>query len=198
MRSILRLAVLTASLSPFGLGPFGLGDVVLAQANDELFSELAMESVFEKTGISVSSETVAKPAESTSAERITGVSGLTQILKGAELEHRVEGDRVQMKFEDSGWEFPLTLKVDLERERILCDLSLVEIKKPESVDREAVLRLMAAGDPAQAAFFAFDPSEKLIQLRASLSSRNVTAAGLRADWRRLAQLADRQSKLWSG
>ena len=141
---------------------------------------------------------MAKPAENTKAERITGVSGLIQILKGAELEHTVDGESVRLKFEDSGWEFPVSLTVDSERERILCDLSLVEIEKQESIDREAMLRLMAAGDPSQSAFFAFDPAEKVIQLRASLSSRNVTATGLKGDLQRLARFADSQSKLWSG
>ncbi len=188
----MRLTIFLALLTTI------LGHGVSVRGDDELFSQVAMESVFEKNTESATREIAAKPAESKKIERITGVSGLVQILKGAELEPTSAGNRVTVKLESAGWVFPISFAVDVQRERILCDLSLVEIQTEATIDRQTMLQLMAAGDPSQSAFFAFDPTEKVIQLRTSLSNRNVTAAGFARDLQQLARFAESKSKIWAG
>jgi hypothetical protein len=187
MRFIFSFAILAASCCSTTFA----GDI------NDLFSELAMESVFEnETAESVVN--FATPAKATRVERITGVSGLAQILKGEGLEHTVKGDRVELRLERSGWAFPVTLQVDVELERILLELSLVEIGEGKSLDQAAMLKLLSGGNAAQSAFFAFEPTEKLIQLRSSMSTRNVSGAAFIAELDRLALFADERSDLWSG
>ncbi len=166
-------------------------------ANDDLFSELAMESVFEAKSSESELQKVAKRAESSSVNRVTGISALTQIVKAAELKHTVEDNEITVRLESAGWAFPVKLTVDVERERIIAVLSLVALPKKASIDQDKLIRLMSAGDASQSAFFAFDTDQNLIQLRASLANRNVTASSFSGDLARLARFADGQSELWS-
>ena len=164
---------------------------------DDLFSQVAMESVFEKSPASETAPTVARPAENAAISRVTGVSSLMRILKAADLTCQKVGDRVELELPSSGWVFPLSLRVDLASERILCDLSLAEIDEPSAIDGNSLMKLMSAGDPAKSAFFAYDVAGKRVHLRASLSNRNVTATGIRRDLGRFGQFADRYADLWS-
>jgi hypothetical protein len=169
----------------------------LLSANDDLFSQVAMETVFEKATGSESAENEAKRSEATVLSRVTGTAGLKQLLQGSQFEYEVNEGQLTLKLARSGWGFPVRLRVDVERDCILCDLSLVQLKDAKQIDHRVLLRLMAAGDPSKRAFFAFDPAEKVVQLRASFSNRHVTPSGLVRELEGLAQLADSRASIWS-
>lgn len=167
------------------------------RGSDDLFSQVAMESVFEKSPASDTTQTVARPTENTAISRVTGVTSLMRILQAADIRCKEVSGHVELDLPSSGWVFPLSLRVDVERERIVCELSLAEIDDPSAIDTNSMLKLMSAGDPAKSAFFAYDSTGKRFQLRSSLSNRNVSADGLRRDLDQLGQFADQYASLWS-
>ncbi|MGI9473721.1 MAG: type III secretion system chaperone [Rubripirellula sp.] len=168
----------------------------LVRSDDDLFSEVAMESVFAKSN-STTKKSVAAPSPTDQIDRITGTSGLTQVLKTAGFEPTTKDGKVTFRLEHGGWAFPAALRVDVESDRIICQLSLIEVAKDAKIDQTALLGLLSAGDPGKAAFFAFDREEELMQLQASLSNRSVIAREMANELRQLASFAGEKSELWS-
>ena len=183
------------SLFAFALFAATLLSLSAVRGDDDLFSEVAMESVFEKA-TAVKSD-VASQTELDSISRITGTSTLVRALKAAGFEPKQDSGRVTFPLEHAGWKFPVAMWVEIERDRIVCEMSLVEIAKDASIDQKALLELLAAGDAARGAFFAYEQSNRLIQLRASLGNRAITANRLKNDVGELAAFAESQSDRWS-
>jgi hypothetical protein len=184
MRFFLSFAVLVTSLSSFSV----------VRGEDALFSEVAMESVFEKK--LAATKNVASQSDLESIARITGISTLVRTLKAAGFEPQEKDGRATFQFEHAGWKFPVSLEVQVERDRIVCRFSLIEIGKDASLDHQVLLSLLAAGGATHQAFFAYDQAKEMIELRGSIGNRAVTATQLKADLNRLATLAESQSERW--
>ncbi len=162
-------------------------------AQDGLFSEVALESVFEK---SVAPDpSVATKSQWGKSNRITGVSSLIQALEAAGFKAKEENGRASLDLDHDGWNFPMTIGVQVDQDRIDFEMSIIKISDSKLVTTEILLSLLTAGDGRGAAF-AYDPGTKQIQLRASLPNRSVTAGGLKADLVRMATLAAKQSDVW--
>ena len=185
MRYLFTFAVLAASLC----------EVTFLRAEDSLFSEIAMESVFEKTATPTTS--VASISDGATLDRITGVSSLMLALKAAGFESKQVDHRATIQIDHAGWKLPVTLEVDIEQDRILCEMSLIEIKDITTVDSKTLLGLLASGDAAGGAFFAYDAKTKLIELRSSFQNRAITARQLKADLVHLASIAEKHADVWS-
>ncbi|WP_442505918.1 type III secretion system chaperone [Novipirellula sp. SH528] len=165
------------------------------QADDSLFSEVAMESVFEKQVATV--KDVATISDGETMQRIVGVSSLIQVLKAAGFEPSEEQGSATFKLNHAQWIFPVSMTVFVDEDRIACEMSLVKMEDDASFDKETLLKLLVSNTATQGGYFAFDQENKRIQLRVSLSNRAVTARQLKADLSQLAILAERKSDIWS-
>ncbi|GAA4449521.1 hypothetical protein [Novipirellula rosea] len=164
-------------------------------ADDSLFSEVAMESVFEKQVATV--KDVATISDGETMQRIVGVSSLIQVLKAAGFEPSEEQGSATFKLNHAQWIFPVSMTVFVDEDRIACEMSLVKMEDDASFDKETLLKLLVSNTATQGGYFAFDQQNKRIQLRVSLSNRAVTARQLKADLTQLAILAERKSEIWS-
>jgi hypothetical protein len=186
MRFFLVATVLAASCATTAMG----------RANDDLFSEVAMESVF-ATPTATSEKSVASPSTVKQIDRITGTSGLTQILKTAGFSPTAKDGKVQFRLQEGGWAFPTVVRVDVERDRLVCQLALIELNRTAEIDQAKLLGLLSVDDPSRGAFFAFDRAEEMLLLRASLSNRSVVASEIARELKQLATIAGEKSELWS-
>jgi hypothetical protein len=168
-------------------------DVSAAPAEEGLFSEVAMESVFEKPA--PVTKRVASQSNAAKLERITGVSSLILALKAAGMDPQEQSGRATFELDHDGWSFPVSIGVQIEQDRIDCELSLIKISDNTTVKTQTLLSLLASGG-TRGASFAYDREEKLILLRASLSNRSITASQLKADLVHLATVAGQHSDVW--
>jgi hypothetical protein len=168
-------------------------DVAAAPAEEGLFSEVAMESVFEKPA--PVTKRVASQSNAAKLERITGVSSLILALKAAGMDPQEQNGRATFELDHDGWSFPVSIGVQIEQDRIDCELSLIKISDNTTVKTQTLLSLLASGG-TRGASFAYDREEKLILLRASLSNRSITASQLKADLVHLATVAGQHSDVW--
>ncbi len=169
---------------------------VSLRAEDALFSEVAMEAVYEKN--TPLDSAVASQSDGATLERITGPTALMLALKAAEFSPKQTGERVTTQVEYATWKFPVTLEVKLEQDRVTCELSLAQIKDISKVNQESLLKLLGQNDGVSAAFFAYNAPTKVVQLRSSFDNRGLTSKKLKSELTRLARFADEHSALWSG
>jgi hypothetical protein len=167
---------------------------VLTADDGGLFSEVAMESVFEKPV--AASKAVASPSSTGHIGRITGASSLNQALRAAGFDSQEKDGRASFDLDHAGWSFPVSIGVLVDQDRIDCELSLTKIGDDTSLTTETLLALLTAGD-TRGASFAYDRKGKRILLRATLSNRSITASELKADLIRLATVAQKHSDIWS-
>jgi hypothetical protein len=186
MRNFIHSVILTVSLSP----------VALLHAEDGLFSEVAMESVFEKNA-PITSTSVASLSDGEKLERITGTSSLMLALKFAGFTPKEAADKVTFHVEHASWKLPVSMAVELEQDQIVCELSLIEISEAGTVDSDALLKLLEKNDAVSGYFFAYNAAKKLLQLRTSFSNRGLSAKQLKSNVIQLAAFADSHSELWS-
>ncbi len=184
MRFLFTLAVITASFS----------QVTSVTANDGLFSEVAMEAVFEKKQNMIAE--TAEIADDDVLPRITSTASLVAALKSAGFEAQKEGEKASMRLRQGGWNLPVSMTVQVEQDRIVTQLSLAKIDNPPT-DNNQLLKLLAAGDAGRGMFFAYNGKSKFILLRSSLSNRLVTPSQLREHLQNLGSLAEENAESWS-
>ncbi|GAA5506510.1 hypothetical protein [Novipirellula caenicola] len=164
-------------------------------ADDSLFSEVAMESVFEKQVATV--KDVATITDGETMQRIVGASSLVQVLKAAGFDPSEDGRSVTFQLQHAQWVFPVSMTVFVDEDRIACEMSLAKMDDDAAFDKEMLLKLLVSNTATQGGYFAVDQENKLVQLRVSLSNRAVTSRQLKADLTQLAILAERKSEIWS-
>jgi len=185
MRYLFAFAILATSFN----------ETSCLHAEDSLFSEVAMESVFEKNA--TLSADVAAIGDGQTLDRVTGLSSLILALKAAGFTAKQDNNRGIIQVDHAGWKLPVTLEVQVEQDRIVCEMALVEIKDVTTVTTDALLGLLAFGDVNSGAFFAYDSKTKLVQVRTSIQNRAITARQLKADLLNLASLAEKHADVWS-
>ncbi|WP_146513984.1 hypothetical protein [Rubripirellula amarantea] len=164
------------------------------KADDALFSEIAMESVFSQS--TPTSADVATPNGSTSLDRITGPTSLTNALKSAGFNPQPNKEAVSMKVERAGWKLPVSMTVDVEQDRITCKMSLVKIEKDMANSSKTLLALMSASNQTANASFVLDSSDMMLQLRTTFTNRDITTKFLKSEMASLADTAIAHSDTW--
>ncbi|MEM8669434.1 MAG: hypothetical protein AAGG48_18055 [Planctomycetota bacterium] len=160
---------------------------------DKLFSEVAMESVFQA---SPSLKPVASKNTSGSLDRVTSVDSLVRALTAAGMEARESNGRAALTFNHAGWKFPVSISVNIDQDRLDCRFTLIRIGDVKSVSTQKLLQLLASGDGLGTSF-AYDSASKTIQVRASFSNRSITANELKSDLVQMARLAAKHADVWS-
>jgi hypothetical protein len=185
MRMFLSAAALSACLCPH----------IAIAAEDSLFSEIAVESVFEKE--LASDDEQASRGDGAMLERITGVNSLSLALTASGFTPKIEGAAVSIQVDHAGWKLPMTLAVEIEQDRIVCEVLLVKVEDKTQIKSDSLLNLLASGDPVRGAFFAYDDNKKFILLRSSFKNRGVTARQLKRDILQLGSMAEENANVWS-
>jgi len=185
MRTLFTMFIVAVSVS----------NATPARSEDSLFSEVAMESVFEKNVPLTAS--VASQGSGETLERVTGASSLMLALKFAGYSPKQVENRVSLQVEHAGWKLPVAMEVELEQDRIVCEMSLIDIPDSSKIDSSAILKLLEKSDAASGYFFAYDAKSKVIQLRSSFSNRAITAKQLKSNLIQMGTFADSHSEVWS-
>ena len=165
------------------------------QGQDALFSEVAMESVFNDSKRVATETPVA--VRTKEIGRITGVSGIQELVEQAGFAVKTDKSTATFTVKHAEWQFPVVMRVDVENDLVLLEMRLGRISDKTKVDQATLLELLAGGDSARQLSFAFDPAEKVLSLRHALSNRSVTVDRLLSETEMLARYAGERAKLWS-
>ncbi len=167
-------------------------------AQDDLFSTVAMETAFEKTAPPSLDVASIKGAISDTEflERITSNAALAQVLTAAGFNPETKEGAVVFKVVQGKWQLPVSMRILVEQDRIACEVSLAKLSDNE-INKETLIELLTSSDLNQGAFFAYDRQNQLIQLRVALSNRAVTVRKLKSDLGELGNLAELKSEIWS-
>lgn len=161
---------------------------------DDLFSEVAMESVFEKKAAPV---TGATQSAGESLERVTGVASLSQALKYAGYAPKENSGRVSIQVPHAGWNFPADLQVQIESDRIVVEMALVTLSDSNAIQSKELLKLLEKNDAISGFLFAYEPSRKLLVLRSALENRALSPKIIQNHLTQLAAFGEKYSSLWS-
>ncbi|MFO0939507.1 MAG: hypothetical protein U0930_01950 [Pirellulales bacterium] len=162
---------------------------------DDLFSEVAMESVFEKKAAPVVMGATQSDGES--LERVTGVASLSQALKYAGYAPKENAGRVSIQVPHAGWNFPADLQVQLESDRIVVEMALVTLADSNAVQFKELLKLLEKNDAVTGFQFAYEPSRKLLVLRSALENRALSPKKIQTHLTLLAAFGEKHSSIWS-
>lgn len=181
----MRLFTLSVVLLALGLGtPFAQ-----AEEND-LFSDVAIESVFDSK---TTDDTTAKASDERSL-RITGADQLVNLLKKAK---RVDSKTASTQVTYAGWSFPVTLQIKVDRDQIEIALALATASKEAKWKAERLLSLLTAVEDQPGVYFSYDKASRQLQLRKVISNRGVTASRLEKTLQEMAQVAAGRKASWT-
>lgn len=177
--------VFTALLASLAVAPFAT-----IHADDDLLSQLTMESVFEKT-VTKSDTDLSAP------QRITSSKSLTSLLEKADFEVEQDEQRVSIETKYSDWEFPFYFAVDLAKEQVSIELPVVKISQHNQADSAKLLELFAANDNTKQMYFSYSRDLGNVRLRHTISNRNVTPESLKKIIQTMSAFAESHSDAWS-
>ncbi|SMP51159.1 hypothetical protein SAMN06265222_103233 [Neorhodopirellula lusitana] len=175
----------------------------LLKASDDLFSEIAMESVFASSSASTKAKVADEPSDASPSEsvgRVTSINTLFSIATRIDADAKQQSGSVQMNARQDGWRFPTEINVDIENDQLVFQLGLVTLDvkaAASSQTNKILLKLLSSGSPQKRAFFSFTPATNQLVIRGTLSNRNVTTARLSERLAELASLAAAHSDSWS-
>lgn len=179
-------------LTPFALVAMTLA-TSLTTASDDLFSEVAVESVFAST--TPKTTAAAETASAAGSARVTGAGQLGDLLRSLGYEtQRLDGKAVKVTVSHGVWTIPTTLRAAVDRGQIDITMGLATPEKDSDWNAAKLLKLLVAD--IGPAYFAFDRSIGQIQLRQTVTARNVTADRLSRLIKEMAELAASRESSW--
>lgn len=165
----------------------------LATASDDLFSEVAVESVFASSQPAKPAETQA--ASTASPSRITGAGQLGELLRSLGYEPERLGEKaVKVSVSHGVWTIPTTLRAAVDRSQVDITMGLASPGKDSELTASKLLKLLSADNGA--AFFTYDRSIGQIQLRQTVSARSLGADRLSLLLKEMAELAASREASW--
>ena len=159
---------------------------LMGVAEEPLFSELAMESVYEKKKIA---------SDDSTNFRVTGPTGLKQTLQAAGFEPKTAKDRVTFSLQRAGLSLEYELRAFVEQDLIAMSLRLATAG-PDTLNFKSILKLLSATDESKAIWFAYDRDQKQLELRSAISNRDASSHQLKARVQEMATLAIEHRKSW--
>ncbi len=167
----------------------------VAASGDELFSEVAVESVFGASSKSAGSASTGASIPGAGV-RVTGAGQLGELLRELGFEpERVDGRTVTIQLAHGQWTVPTTLHAAVDRSQVDVTMGLATPEKGVKWNANKLLRLLA--DPeAGGAHFAFDSSKGQMQVRQTMSAREVTSANLGRLLTEMAEFAVSRETAW--
>ncbi|CAN0376250.1 unnamed protein product, partial [Ectocarpus sp. 4 AP-2014] len=106
-------------LTPLALVALTISSTPAAHAEEDLFSEVAVEAVFSGSPKAKTAGSGSASAGSTATSRVTGAGQLGKLLRSAGLEtERVDGKAVSLAVSHGEWSIPTTVRAAVERGQI--------------------------------------------------------------------------------
>lgn len=189
----MRISIRTTILCPVLLATC-LSSLSVVEA-DDLFSEIAMESVFrvENDASAVSAEVAIDERQ-----RVTGAGSLANVLeKSGFTSKKVDQRTVSVTIRQAGRSLPLLMSVAVDQDRLDIVMLLSEIQENGEWDTSRLTELFAANAEESTVFFAFSQSRKRIELRRTMSNRSLTPTQLKAEILKMAMVAETYEDAWS-
>lgn len=182
-------------LTPLALLALAISIPPAAHAEEDLFSEVAVEAVF--SGSPKAKAAAPASAGSASTSRVTGAGQLGKLLRSAGLEtERVDGKAVSLSVSHGEWTIPTTVRAAVERGQIDIVMSLATPKKGAKWSADQLLNLLEVESDTAGAYFAYDRSQGQVQIRQTLSARDVTGTRLSALLTEMAEFAVSREDSW--
>lgn len=189
MRLATHRSLLAVSLTVFVVPGVARGE--------DLFSEIAVESVFGATKNAEPSGSTAISATAAATEgRVTGAGQLSELLRNAGLEpKRLNGKTVEITISYGQWTIPTTLFAAVDRSQIDITMNLAGLSKTTQGDAVKLLQLLSASQN-NGVYFAFETDSQKIQVRQTLSARGPSGAKLRRLLTEMAEFAVSREAAW--
>jgi hypothetical protein len=166
-------------------------------AADDLFSDIAMESVFRAEKDATSSAPLTAEVVD-DGQRVTGAGSLSRVLETAGLQpKKIDSTVVSVTLRQAGWTLPVLMSVAVDQDRLDIVMLLTEIGEENDWDTTRLTRLFAANAEESTLFFALSNSRKRIELRRSMSNRMITPKGLKDELLKMAMVAETYEDTWS-
>lgn len=184
-------------LTPLALAALTISITPAVHAEEDLFSEVAVEAVFSGSPKAKAAGSGSASAGSTATSRVTGAGQLGKLLRSAGLEtERVDGKAVSLAVSHGEWSIPTTVRAAVERGQIDIVMGLATPKKDTKWSSGKLLNLLASASDTAGAYFAYDRSLGQIQLRQTVSARDVTGVRLSALLTEMAEFAVSREDSW--
>src|SRR5262245_20678994 len=174
----------TFSLSAVALSVLLAGG---AMAEDELFTRIPIDTVFNKTP-----ETPSAPARSTTPEksvRVLNIEQLGELLKETGMEAEVGETAATVKVEQGKRTFTTLLGLDEGRGQIVVIMRLADMEG-KSLPAEKLLMMMTVNRDLRPAMFSYSEKNKRLELVMSLENDEISGRKLKDEVKRLAGIAD--------
>ncbi len=164
-----------------------------AFAADDLFSEIALDSPFQKTA---SKDPDGKSNPGTIV-RITGLATLSKSLRAAGFSPVKRDGRVLVETKQGEWKLPLYLSVAADQDQLRIELPVVTVDGDSSLDASGVLELLQANDSDKRLYFSYSKANGTIRLRHAISSRSVSPDQLKKTIEMMTNFAAEHADVWS-
>lgn len=163
---------------------------------DQLFSEVAIESVFSGQGAALPDSV--RPERASGAGRVTGAAPLIKLLDQAGFEaKRVDAMVATTKVEYAGALLPAVLRVAVDRDQMDVVMPLAKLGEQEKLDSRQLLDLLAGDRAGDGMYFSYERSKRWIDLRQTISNRGITPGRLKQVLLKMARVAERRRAAWS-
>ena len=164
---------------------------------DDLFSDVAMESVFRAEKDADSSVPTAD-ATVDGAQRVTGAGSLANMLERAGFKpKKMDQSIVSVTIRRAGWSLPVLMSVAVDQDRLDMVMLLSEIGDESEWDTTRLTQLFAANADESTLFFALNRSRKRVELRRTMSNRSLTPVLIKAEISKMAMVAETYEDAWS-
>lgn len=174
---------------------FGVISADAASGADELFSKVAIDSVYGSD--EVASDAESSPSVTRRGRAISNMLELSELLTTAGFEPKsVEGGILTIKVERKPWELPVLVMMNSDESQVRMVMMLSVVKDIQSVKAEQMMALLATNREIENAFFAVSEKRGRVELHRWIDNASITDSRLRNELNNLAEIAANTERQW--
>lgn len=174
---------------------FGVMAADAASGADELFSKVAIDSVYGSDD--AASADASSPSVTRRGRAISNMLELSELLTSAGFEPKsVEGGILTIKVERKPWELPVLVMMNSDESQVRMVMMLSVVKDIQSVKAERMIGLLSANREIENAFFAVSEKRGRVELHRWIDNAAITDSRLRNELNGLAEIAANTEKQW--
>ncbi|MCA9225640.1 MAG: hypothetical protein KDA47_08505 [Planctomycetales bacterium] len=174
---------------------FGVMAADAASGADELFSKVAIDSVYGSDD--AASADASSPSVTRRGRAISNMLELSELLTSAGFEPKsVEGGILTIKVERKPWELPVLVMMNSDESQVRMVMMLSVVKDIQSVKAQRMIGLLSANREIENAFFAVSEKRGRVELHRWIDNAAITDSRLRNELNGLAEIAANTEKQW--
>ncbi|WP_236615708.1 MULTISPECIES: hypothetical protein [Rhodopirellula] len=177
-------------------------------ADDELFSKVAIDSVFTTASSKSSSEAnqaaITIQAGAAKVDSVKDLDQLFPLAKEIDADAVREFGAIRLVSQSDKWSFSTRMTIQGDSPKVVFEMALVTLGEASLENERAIwLSLMEAGQATQATFFGINREsaearkQGQLVLRSTMSAVGLTTESLRSKLQSLSQFAVKNSAAWS-